>query len=54
MVILRFLVNGRPIFSPLTGLYGMEQIPVNMIDRIEIVKGGGEFIVWIFFNWWYC
>ncbi len=36
----QILVNSRPIFSPLTGLYGMEQIPVNMIDRIEIVRGG--------------
>ncbi|MDN3723189.1 TonB-dependent receptor [Aequorivita sp. SDUM287046] len=34
------LINGRPIFSPLTGLYGLEQIPVNMIERIEVVRGG--------------
>ena len=38
----QILVNGRPIFSPLTGLYGMEQLPVNMIDRIEVVRGGGS------------
>ena len=38
----QILINGRPIFSPLTGLYGMEQIPTNMIDRIEIVRGGGS------------
>ena len=38
----QILINGRPIFSPLTGLYGMEQIPANMIDRIEIVRGGGS------------
>ncbi len=36
----QILINGRPIFSPLTGLYGLEQIPTNMIDRIEIVRGG--------------
>lgn len=36
------LINSRPIFSPLTGLYGMDQIPVNMIDRIEIVRGGAS------------
>lgn len=36
----QILINGRPIFSPLTGLYGMEQIPSNMIDRIEVVRGG--------------
>ena len=38
----QILINGRPIFSPLTGLYGMEQIPTNMIERIEIVRGGGS------------
>lgn len=38
----QILINGRPIFSPLTGLYGMEQIPANMIDRIEVVRGGGS------------
>ncbi len=38
----QILINGRPIFSPLTGLYGLEQIPTNMIDRIEIVRGGGS------------
>ena len=31
----QILINGRPIFSPLTGLYGLEQIPTNMIERIE-------------------
>lgn len=36
----QILINGRPIFSPLTGLYGMEQIPINMIERIEVVRGG--------------
>ena len=38
----QILINGRAIFSPLTGLYGMEQIPANMIDRIEVVRGGGS------------
>lgn len=36
----QILINGRPIFSRLTGLYGLEQIPVNMIERIEVVRGG--------------
>lgn len=36
----QILVNSRPIFSPLTGLYGLEQIPTSMIDRIEVVRGG--------------
>ncbi len=38
----QILINGRPIFSPLTGLYGLEQLPVNMVDKIEVVKGGGS------------
>ncbi len=38
----QILINGRSIFSPLTGLYGLEQIPVNMIDRIETIRGGGS------------
>src|SRR5690554_1733694 len=36
----QILVNGRPVFSPLTGLYGLEQIPVNMIERVETIRGG--------------
>ena len=38
----QILLNSRPIFSSLTGLYGLEQIPSNMIDRIEVVKGGSS------------
>jgi outer membrane receptor for ferrienterochelin and colicins len=38
----QILINGRPVFSPLMGLYGMEQIPANMVDRIEVVRGGGS------------
>ncbi|WP_138432415.1 TonB-dependent receptor [Winogradskyella algicola] len=38
----QILINGRPIFSPLTGLYGLEQIPVNMIESIETIRGGGS------------
>lgn len=38
----QILINGRPIFSPLLGLYGLEQIPTNMLERIEVVRGGGS------------
>ena len=38
----QILINGRPIFSPLMGMYGLEQLPKNMIDRIEVVRGGGS------------
>ena len=38
----QILINGKAIFSPLAGLYAMEQIPSNMIDRIEVIRGGGS------------
>ena len=40
----QILINGRPVFNSLMGLYGLEQIPVSIIDRIEVVKGGGSAI----------
>ena len=36
------LINGRPIFSPLMGLYALEQFPSNMIEKIEVMKGAGS------------
>lgn len=36
------LINNRPIFSGLVGIYGLELIPSNMIERIEVVRGGGS------------
>ncbi len=38
----QILVNSRSVFSPLTGLYGLEQMPTEMVERIEIVRGGGS------------
>jgi len=38
----QILINSRPIFSALAGVYGLDMIPPNMIDRIEVVKGGGS------------
>ena len=38
----QILIDSRPIFSSLNSVYGIEQIPANMIDRIEIVRGGGS------------
>ncbi|MFW5740809.1 MAG: TonB-dependent receptor, partial [Myxococcota bacterium] len=31
----QILIDGRPVFSTLAGVYGLEQIPQEMIDRIE-------------------
>lgn len=36
------LINSRPVVSALSGVYALEQLPVNMIDRIEVVRGGGS------------
>lgn len=38
------LYDGLPIFSGLALVYGLEQIPARLIDRIEVVKGGGSSI----------
>lgn len=40
----QILIDGRPIFSSLMGLYGLEMIPTNIIERIEVVRGGGSAI----------
>ncbi|MBU1012262.1 MAG: TonB-dependent receptor [Bacteroidetes bacterium] len=36
----QILIDSRPIFSSLAGVYGIEQIPTNMIERVEVVRGG--------------
>jgi outer membrane receptor for ferrienterochelin and colicins len=36
------LINSRPVFSALAGVYGLELIPANMVDRVEVVRGGGS------------
>ncbi len=38
----QILINGRPIFSGLAGVYGLELIPSNMIERVEVIRGGGS------------
>lgn len=38
----QILVDSRPLFSALTGVYGLEQIPANMIERVEVIRGGGS------------
>ncbi len=36
------LINSRPVVSSLSGVYALEQMPVNMVERIEVVRGGGS------------
>lgn len=38
----QILINSRPVFTSLMSLYGLDQIPANMIDKIEVVRGGGS------------
>ncbi len=38
----QILINSRPIFSGLAGVYGLELIPANMLEKIEVVRGGGS------------
>ncbi|MBT6764562.1 MAG: TonB-dependent receptor, partial [Prolixibacteraceae bacterium] len=38
----QILINSRPIFSGLAGVYGLELIPSSMIERIEVIRGGGS------------
>ena len=38
----QILINSRPIVSALSGVYGLEQIPTNMVERVEVVRGGGS------------
>ena len=38
----QILLDSNPIFSSLAGVYGMEQLPVAMIERVEVIRGGGS------------
>ena len=38
----QILINSRAIFSGLAGVYGLELIPSSMIERVEVIRGGGS------------
>lgn len=38
----QMMIDSRPIMGALSSIYGLEQIPLNMIERVEIIKGGGS------------
>lgn len=38
----QILMNSRSVFSGLAGVYGLELIPANMVERMEVVRGGGS------------
>ena len=38
----QILINSRPVFSALAGVYGLEMLPANMVEKVEVVRGGGS------------
>lgn len=38
----QILIDSRPVLSALAGVYGLEQIPASMIERVEVIRGGGS------------
>ncbi len=36
------LINGQPIYSGLAGVYGLQQMGTDDVDRVEITKGAGS------------
>ncbi|MCK9163681.1 MAG: TonB-dependent receptor [Bacteroidales bacterium] len=38
----QILIDSKSIMSSLGGVYGLEQMPVNMVERVEVVKGAGS------------
>lgn len=42
----QILINSRPVISALSGVYGLEQIPVNMIERVVAVRRCSAPMLW--------
>lgn len=38
----QILIDSRSVFGSLAGVYGLEQLPKSMIERIEVIRGGGS------------
>ncbi len=38
----QILIDGQPLVGSLAQVYGVEQIPARLIDRVEVVKGGSS------------
>ncbi|MDR3285826.1 MAG: TonB-dependent receptor [Prevotellaceae bacterium] len=38
----QILIDSRPVVSSLATVYGLEQLPVSMIERVEVIRGGGS------------
>ena len=38
----QILLDSRAIFSSLAGVYGLDLLPVAMVERVEVIRGGGS------------
>lgn len=38
----QILIDGRPLFTGVAAVYGIDQVPTLFVERIEVVKGGGS------------
>ncbi len=38
----QLLVDGQAVFTSLSALYGLEQLPTNMIEEVEVIRGAGS------------
>lgn len=38
----QILINSRAVFSALNSVYGLDQIPTNIVERVEVVRSGGS------------
>ncbi|MFI3321156.1 MAG: TonB-dependent receptor [Rikenellaceae bacterium] len=38
----QILLDSRAIFSSLSTVYGLDQLPASMIERVEVIRGGGS------------
>lgn len=38
----QILIDGQPVFSSLSRMYGLEQLSTNMIEQVEVIRGGGS------------
>lgn len=38
----QILLDSRALFSSLAGVYGLDLLPVSMVERVEVIRGGGS------------
>ncbi|MDD4819661.1 MAG: TonB-dependent receptor [Flavobacteriales bacterium] len=38
----QIMIDSHPMLSALAGVYGLEQYPADMVERVEVIRGGGS------------